>query len=392
MKKKIFISTGEVSGDLHGSLLANALLEESHKRSIPIDIFGLGGQRMRNSGVKILHDTTPISAIGLWEALPLIIPTLKIQKRFYKSLISQAPDCLILIDYMGPNINIGRKLRRHNNKIPIYYYIAPQEWAWRVGNNSTTDLINFSDRIFAIFKQEADFYKKRGGKVSWIGHPMMDLTKKLPTKLESRKYLKLNKNQNSLLIMPASRPQELRYILPIYMKVARKLQQKYPNLVVFIPSCRQEFDEIFRKAFTKYQINGVIVNSSEIENKKKYIYSLSKLALSKSGTVNMELALYGVPQLVGYRVSRVTAFIAKKILNFKVKFISPVNLLLKKSVIPEFVQKDFDVDKIYKKSCQMIESKSQTLKIKKGYKLLKKELGEVGGVKRAAEEILNSII
>ncbi len=392
MKKKIFISTGEVSGDLHGSLLANALLEESHKRSIPIDIFGLGGQRMRNSGVKILHDTTPISAIGLWEALPLIIPTLKIQKRFYKSLISQAPDCLILIDYMGPNINIGRKLRRHNNKIPIYYYIAPQEWAWRVGNNSTTDLINFSDRIFAIFKQEADFYKKRGGKVSWIGHPMIDLIQKLPTKLESRKYLKLNKNQNSLLIMPASRPQELRYILPIYMKVARKLQQKYPNLVVFIPSCRQEFDEIFRKAFTKYQINGVIVNSSEIENKKKYIYSLSKLALSKSGTVNMELALYGVPQLVGYRVSRVTAFIAKKILNFKVKFISPVNLLLKKSVIPEFVQKDFDVDKIYKKSCQMIESKSQTLKIKKGYKLLKKELGEVGGVKRAAEEILNSII
>ena len=392
MKKKIFISTGEVSGDLHGSLLANALLEESHKRSIPIDIFGLGGQRMRNSGVKILHDTTPISAIGLWEALPLIIPTLKIQKRFYKSLISQAPDCLILIDYMGPNINIGRKLRRHNNKIPIYYYIAPQEWAWRVGNNSTTDLINFSDRIFAIFKQEADFYKKRGGKVSWIGHPMIDLIQKLPTKLESRKYLKLNKNQNSLLIMPASRPQELRYILPIYMKVARKLQQKYPNLVVFIPSCRQEFDEIFRKAFQKYRINGVIVNSSEIENKKKYIYALSKLALSKSGTVNMELALYGVPQLVGYRVSRVTAFIAKKILNFKVKFISPVNLLLKKSVIPEFVQKDFDVDKIYKKSCQMIESKSQTLKIKKGYKLLKKELGEVGGVKRAAEEILNSII
>ena len=242
MKKKIFISTGEVSGDLHGSLLANALLAESDRRSISIDIFGLGGQKMRNSGVKILHDTTPISAIGLWEALPLIIPTLKIQKRFYKSLIAQSPDCLILIDYMGPNINIGRKLRRQNNKIPIYYYIAPQEWAWRVGNNSTTDLINFSDRIFAIFKQEADFYKKRGGKVSWIGHPMIDLIQKLPTKLESRKYLKLNKNQNSLLIMPASRPQELRYILPIYMKVARKLQQKYPNLVVFIPSCRRVFD------------------------------------------------------------------------------------------------------------------------------------------------------
>ena len=391
MNKKIFISTGEVSGDLHGSLLAKALLEEAKKRSIKIQIFGLGGQRMSQAGVKVLHDTTPISAIGLWEALPLVIPTLKIQKKFFDALVSYSPDCLILIDYMGPNINIGRKLRRAKNNIPIYYYIAPQEWAWRVGNNTTTDLINFSDKIFAIFKQEADFYKKRGGNISWIGHPLMDITKRVPTKLESRKLLNIKNNQNLLLIMPASRPQELRYILPTFMKVAKRLQLKYPNLIVFIPSCRREFDEIFEKAFDEYKINGNIIKRDELEDKKPYIYSLTKLALTKSGTVNMELALYGVPQVVGYRVSRVTAFIAKKILNFKVKFISPVNLLLKKAIIPEFVQKEFDADLIYKKSCKLIENKTQIEKIKKGYKLLKRELGEAGGVNRAAEEILKSI-
>ena len=391
MNKKIFISTGEVSGDLHGSLLAKALLEEAKKRSMKIQIFGLGGQRMSQAGVKVLHDTTPISAIGLWEALPLVIPTLKIQKKFFDALVSYSPDCLILIDYMGPNINIGRKLRRAKNNIPIYYYIAPQEWAWRVGNNTTTDLINFSDKIFAIFKQEADFYKKRGGNISWIGHPLMDITKRVPTKLESRKLLNIKNNQNLLLIMPASRPQELRYILPTFMKVAKRLQLKYPNLIVFIPSCRREFDEIFEKAFDEYKINGNIIKRNELEDKKPYIYSLTKLALTKSGTVNMELALYGVPQVVGYRVSRVTAFIAKKILNFKVKFISPVNLLLKKAIIPEFVQKEFDADLIYKKSCKLIENKTQIEKIKKGYKLLKRELGEAGGVNRAAEEILKSI-
>jgi len=391
MSKKIFISTGEVSGDLHGSLLAKALLDEAKKRSIEIEVFGLGGQRMAKAGVKVFHDTTPISAIGIWEALPLVLPTLKIQKKFYKALISHSPDCLILIDYMGPNINIGRRLRREKNKIPIYYYIAPQEWAWRVGNNSTTDLINFSDKIFAIFKQEANFYQKRGGNVSWIGHPMMDLTKSLPTKAESRKFLNIKNNENLLLIMPASRPQELRYVLPTFMKVAKKLQQKYPNLIVFVLSCRREFDEKFKQAFDAYKIKGKIVQVDDLEDKKKYIYSLTKLALSKSGTVNMELALYGVPQVVGYRVSRVTAFIAKKILNFRVKFISPVNLLLKKSVIPEFVQKEFDSDKIFKKSCQLIENKMQIKKIKNGYQLLKKELGEAGGVYRAADEILKSI-
>ena len=326
MIKKIFISTGEVSGDLHGSLLARALIEESEKRSIPIEIFGLGGERMREAGVNILHDTTSISAIGIWEALPLIVPTLKIQKRFYKLLISNSPNCLILIDYMGPNINIGRKIRRKNIQIPIYYYIAPQEWAWRVGNNSTTDLISFSNKIFAIFREEADFYRKRGGNVSWIGHPMVDSTDKLPSKRLSRKHLRLKNNENILLIMPASRPQEIKYILPTFMKVANKLQEKYPNLVVFIPSCRDIFEEKFAKALQQYNVKGRIVSLKDIEANKPFIYSLSTLALCKSGTVNMELALNGIPQVVGYKVSRVTAFIAKKILKFKVKFISPVNL------------------------------------------------------------------
>ena len=392
MNRKIFISTGEVSGDLHGSLLANALFIEAKKRSVDLEICGLGGERMRKEGVKILQDTTSISAIGIWEALPLLIPTIQIQKKFYKSLKNLSPNCLVLIDYMGPNIKIGRKLKSEKNKIPIYYYIAPQEWAWRVGNNSTTDLISFSDRIFAIFKQEANFYKRRGGNVLWIGHPMIDLIKKIPTKKDSRKILKLRANENILLIMPASRPQELKYVLPVFMQVARKLQQKYPNLIVYIPSCREIFDSKFKLALDKYKVKGKVVSQKDIEELKTYIYSLTKLALCKSGTVNMELALYGIPQIVGYRVSRVTAFIAKKILNFKVKFISPVNLLVKKLIIPEFVQKEFEVKKIFEKACRVIDRKSEKEKISKGYAYLKKELGQEGVVKRAAEEIINSLI
>lgn len=392
MNRKIFISTGEVSGDLHGSLLANALFIEAEKRSVDLEICGLGGERMRKEGVKILQDTTSISAIGIWEALPLIIPTIQIQKKFYKSLKNLSPNCLVLIDYMGPNIKIGRKLKSEKNKIPIYYYIAPQEWAWRVGNNSTTDLITFSDRIFAIFKQEANFYKRRGGNVLWIGHPMIDLIKKIPTKKDSRKILKLRANENILLIMPASRPQELRYVLPVFMQVARELQQNHPNLVVYIPSCREVFDSKFKLALDKYKVKGKVVSQKDIEELKTYIYSLTKLALCKSGTVNMELALYGIPQIVGYRVSRVTAFIAKKILNFKVKFISPVNLLVKKLIIPEFVQKEFQVRKIYDKACRVLDRKSEKEKISKGYADLKKELGQEGVVKRAAEEIIKSLI
>ena len=392
MKKKIFISTGEVSGDLHGSLLAKELFEESKKRSIDLEIYGLGGEKMREAGVEIITDTTPVSAIGIWEAVPLILPMMRIQKKFLNLLIAESPNCLILIDYMGPNISIGRKLKKKKINMPIYYYIAPQEWAWRVGNNSTTDLIGFSDKIFAIFQQEANFYKKRGGRVTWIGHPMVDLTKKLPTKKESRKYLDLASNQNILLIMPASRPQELKYILPTFIRVAQKLQRKYPDLVVFIPSCREVFDQIFQKALDKNNINGRVISTSDIEENKVYIYSLSKLALCKSGTVNMELALYGIPQVVGYRVSRVTAFIAKKILNFKLRYISPINLLMKRLIVPEFVQKEFNVNSVFRKSCKLLEKNDEKLKMKQGYKLLKNNLGDEGVTKRAAKEIINSII
>ena len=391
MNKKIFISTGEVSGDLHGGLLSKALFEEARRHSINLEIYGLGGEKMKKEGVQIIQDTTSISAIGIWEALPLIIPMIKIQRKFYKFLKQYRPHCLILIDYMGPNIKIGIKLKRSRINIPIYYYIAPQEWAWRVGNNSTTNLIRFSDKIFAIFKQEANFYRSRGGNVFWVGHPMIDQTKKLPSKKDSRLHLKLRANQNILLLMPASRPQELKYILPTFLKTAKKLQLRYPSLVVYIQSCRRVFDETFRKGLEKYEIKGQVISQYDDYELKPYIYSLTVLALCKSGTVNMELALYGIPQIVGYRVSRVTAFIAKKILNFKVRFISPVNLLVNKLVIPEFVQNNFNEKKIYYKACRLLDLKSEKTKIRKGYSSLQKELGEEGVVDRAAKEIIKSI-
>ena len=144
--------------------------------------------------------------------------------------------------------------------------------------------------------------------------------------------------------------------------------------------------------FDKYKVKGVVIPKQDDSKLMPYIYSLTKLALCKSGTVNMELALYGIPQIIGYRVSRVTAFIAKRILNFKVRFISPVNLLMKKFIIPEFVQKNFNEKKIFYKACRLLDLSSEKAKIKKGYILLKKELGEEGVVERAAKEIINSII
>ena len=127
---------------------------------------------------------------------------------------------------------------------------------------------------------------------------MIDLIKKTPTKKDSRKILKLRANENILLIMPASRPQELKYVLPVFMQVARKLQQKYPNLIVYIPSCREVFDSKFKLALDKYKVKGKVISQTDIEELKTHIYSLTKLALCKSGTVTVSYTHLTLPTML----------------------------------------------------------------------------------------------
>ncbi|MFN9056024.1 MAG: lipid-A-disaccharide synthase, partial [Cyanobacteriota bacterium] len=167
---RLLVSTGEVSGDLQGSLLIRALLEEAQRRQLPLQVVALGGERMRQAGAELLADTSRLGAIGLWEALPLILPTLKLQRRLRQWLRHNPPDGVVLIDYMGANINLGLRLKSLYPKVPISYYIAPQEWAFRMGEGGTTRLIGFSDRILAIFPEEARFYASRGARVTWVGH------------------------------------------------------------------------------------------------------------------------------------------------------------------------------------------------------------------------------
>ena len=171
---RLLISTGEVSGDLQGSLLIAALHREAARRGRPLEVVALGGPRMEAAGAPLIADTARLGAIGLWEALPLILPTVRLQARLGRWLRTHPPDGVVLIDYMGANVTLGRRLRRLYPSVPITYYIAPQEWAFRLGEGGTTRLIGFTDRILAIFPEEARFYGARGATVTWVGHPLID--------------------------------------------------------------------------------------------------------------------------------------------------------------------------------------------------------------------------
>ncbi len=389
---KLLISTGEVSGDLQGSLLINALKTNAEKRKIELEVIALGGERMKEAGAKLISNTSSIGAIGFLEALPYVLPTLNAQAKIDNYLSSSPPDAVVLIDYMGPNIRLGLKVKKKFPNIPIIYYIAPQEWAWRLGDSGTTDLISFTDKILAIFEEEAKFYSNKGGNVKFVGHPMLDFYRNIPTREESLKRIGLTSDQKLLLIIPASRKQELKYILPTLLKAAKLLQEKDPSITVLIPSGLNEFNEILNNSLKEYSLSGRIILSNEVDDLKPFLFSAAHLALAKSGTINMELALNSVPQIVGYKVSRVTAFFARYLLRFNVKYISPVNLLLNKMLIPEFIQEDFEADKIFNAALKILENNSTKEDIKLGYERLKDKLGKPGVTDRASKDILDLLV
>ena len=389
---RLLISTGEVSGDLQGSLLIKALREKAAKRDIDIEIFALGGDRMKSEGANLIANTASMGAIGLLEALPYVLPTLRVQSKVDDFIKTNAIDAVILIDYMGPNIRLGNKLKKVKPELPIIYYIAPQEWAWRLGEGGTTDLIGFTDKILAIFKAEADFYSQKGGNVIWVGHPMLDNFSSLPSQEESFEKLGLDTSQKVLLLLPASRSQEIRYLMPTLAKAAAKLQQKYDNLFTIVPSGLHSFDIPLKSILDENGVNGMVIAAKDVTDYQAYIFSVASLALCKSGTVNMELALNRIPQIVGYKLNRITAFIARKILRFHVDHISPVNLLLNERLVPELLQDEFTSDSLVDLAIPLLEDTEERKIMLRGYDKFREYLGDPGVTNRAANEILSTII
>lgn len=388
----LLISTGEVSGDLQGSLLIKALHQEAKKRGVTLRVSALGGPRMQTAGAELLANTTPLGAIGLWEALPLVLPTLQLQGKARRWLASNPPDGVVLIDYMGGNTPLGRRVKRERPELPVLYYIAPQEWAFRMGEGGTTRLIGFSDQILAIFPEEARFYRERGAVVHWVGHPLLDTLGELPSRAAARQELAIAEDESLLLLLPASRKQELRWLLPPLAEAAARLQKICPKLKVIAPAAQPGFEQPLRDVIDRVGLKATVLNSDQGDRLRPTICAAADLALTKSGTVNLELALRGVPQVVGYRVSRLTALMARRLLRFQVEHISPVNLVLGERLVPELLQEQLQVDQLVAEALPLLQNPMARQEMLAGYGRLRALLGEPGVTQRAAALILDAVV
>ena len=390
---RLLVSTGEVSGDLQGSLLVKALHAEAQRRGLALEVVALGGERMERAGAVLLANTTRMGAIGLLEAIPFVLPTLRLQRRLKRWFKGEPPDGVVLIDYMGPNVSLGLRLKRKFPQVPVTYYIAPQEWAFKFGTKGRTNLISFTNQILAIFQQEARFYRCRGANVTYVGHPLLDTIGEVPSRPAARQLLGLKQDAPVLLLMPASRRQELRFMLPHIVEAAAQLQQLDPSLQVVVPAGLPGFETQLSLQLTQAGVRATIIPAADSDRLKAALCAAADVAIAKSGTVNLELALRGVPQVVVYRVSRATAFLARHILRFSVPHISPVNLVLGERLVPELLQEDLRAKRIVAEALPLLDpSGPGRLGMLAGYDRLRLELGEPGVTQRAACAILNQVL
>ncbi|MGK7919118.1 MAG: lipid-A-disaccharide synthase [Trichodesmium sp.] len=394
---KIFISTGEVSGDLQGSLLVEALYCQAQLRGLNLDIVALGGERMAAAGATLLGNTTKIGSVGIIESLSFIFPTLKIQQKAKEYLHQESPNIVVLIDYMGPNLSIGSYIRKTWPNLPIVWYIAPQEWVWSLGKDKTTKIVNLADKLLAIFPGEANYFRQNGADVTWVGHPTIDRIKMAPTREEARRILGINSDTLAIALLPASRKQELKYLMPIMFKAAQIIQEKLPHVHFLIPLSLEVYRSPIEEAIKKYQLQATIYpsfpeNTKKIqESKNLEILAGADLAIAKSGTVNLEIALLNVPQIVIYKVNPITVWIARNILRFSIPFMSPPNLVQMKSIVPELFQENATPENIVSEALELLLNSQRRSKTLADYQEMRQSLGEDGVSDRAAQAILDLV-
>ena len=387
---RIFISTGEVSGDLQGSLLIKALQRQAVAAGLTLEIIALGGDKMAEAGARILGNTSGIGSMGLIESLPYVIPTLRVQRQAIAHLKKNPPDLVVLIDYMGPNLGIGTFMKENLPDVPVAYYIAPQEWVWSMSFQNTNRIVGFTDKLLAIFPEEARYYQQNGANVSWVGHPLIDRMANAPSRETAREKLGVKVEEIAIALLPASRHQELKYLLPIIFQAAQNIQSKLPNVHFWIPLSLETFKEPITAAIQEYGLKATIVSSQQ--QGVQDILAAADFAITKSGTVNLELALLNVPQVVVYRLHPLTAWIARHILKGSIPFASPVNLVVMREIVPEFLQEQATAENITKAAMELLLNPEKRQQTFTAYQEMRHCLGELGVCDRTAKEILEMYI
>lgn len=370
---KIFFSAGEASGDVHGASLAR----EIKKISPSTELLGFGGDEMQAAGVRLVRNYRDYNVMGVAEVLKNLRRILKLLDDLTEILREEKPDLLVLIDYPDFNWRLAKRAKKLGVK--ILSYIPPSAWAWRKGR--AKDCAKIADEFIAIFPFELPVYEQAGAKISFLGNPLVDTVKTNLSEDAVRKFFNLKKSEHAILLLPGSRKQEIKLLLPEMLKAAEILSARRPTKF-FLPVADGVDETEIKRQVTAAKV--------EVTLTKKNRYDLMKIsdaAMATSGTVVLEAALLNLPCVVLYKMARLNYFIGKLLVSIE-NFSLP-NILAGKKIQPELLQDEVQPEKIAEEILKLYRGESHREKVVADLKSACKKLGEPGAAKRVAEKILD---
>ena len=356
IKKRIFIISGEASGDLHAANLVRAWKKESEH----LEFEAWGGDRLIAEGVIVRKHIRELAFMGFAEVIQNLPTILRNFKTCKAQITEFKADVLVLVDYPGFNLRMAKWAKA--KEIKVIYYISPTIWAWK--ENRIHQIKRDVDRMYTILPFEKAFYAKHGMEVQYFGHPLLDEIEHFHQ--QEQVTLSLDIAKPILALLPGSRKQELRKKLPLMLKAAEAFQDSHQVVIAGAPNLPTSF-------YQQFQLGDKV---KLIQNQTYQLLSQANMALVTSGTATLETALFRVPQVVCYKSSALSYRIAKALI--KIKFISLVNLIMDKEVVRELIQQDCQSDLMIDELKKIVDGQEARIVMLQAYDELISLLGQNG--------------
>jgi lipid-A-disaccharide synthase len=365
---QILLSAGEASGDMYASQLAAALQARTN-----CEIFGMGGDRMRAAGVDVITDYSEVSVVGITEILGHLPQLVRAMRGLVDAARKRRPTLAILTDFPGFHLRLARKLKPLG--LRNVYYICPQFWAWRPWR------VRIVRRRFAlalcIFPFEEKFFGDAGVPVKFIGHPLVGNVAPARTREEFFAAHGLDRSQKLVTILPGSRNSELARHLPILREACARIHAEMP--VQFVVAAAPGRGGSLQPGWPN------AANVRFVEGQTYDALAHADANIVASGTATVEAALLDAPMVVVYRVSPLTAFLAKPLV--RTEYFSMVNLIAGREVVPELIQKEFTPDRVAAQTLRLLRDPAAAAAMRIELAEVRRRLGPPGAVERAADAI-----
>ncbi len=361
---RIYFSAGESSGDLHGANLIRAIREAAPD----VQCQGLGGRRMEDAGMELHHDLAGNAIMGFVEVVKHFAFFKRLYVQTVRRLECEPPDCLVVIDYPGFNIQIAKRASLFG--IPVVWYISPQVWAWKRGRVFT--IARIVQKMLVILPFEEKLYRAVGVDCTFVGHPLLDHIAATPIEGRYRDGMVIG-------LLPGSREQEIGRLMGTMVDVARGIREKRPD-ARFVAPCVDEHREAQIRAIAgEFPVETTVGNTYEVLDGARF-------CLVASGTATVEATLFGVPMVILYRVAPLTYWLAR--LLVRVDHIGMVNILAGKRIVPEFMQHQASTAAILPMALDLIDDTPARARMLEELAIVRDRLGGPGASKRAAEHVL----